>query len=172
MNNFLPVRLHVKEQPAAFTRFGVTWTPTLLVLSPDGVERRRIDGFLPAQDLPAHLASGGSATAQVAGSTTIGVTVEELSAVAVGWSAEKQIPGKAVYNEKNERVGTIDDIIVTPERAVSYVIVGAGGFVGVGRHDVAIPVERLRVQDGKFVLAGATKEAVKALPKFEYAKNK
>ena len=90
----------------------------------------------------------------------------------MGWSAKKQILGKPVYNEKNEKVGAIDDIIVTPERAVSYVIVGAGGFVGVGRHDVAIAVERLRSEEGKFVLPGATKEAVKGLPKFEYAKNK
>ncbi len=118
------------------------------------------------------LAAGGSARAQVAGSTTIGVTVEELKNVALGWSAKRQILGKAVYNEKNERVGAIDDIIVTPERAVSYVIVGAGGFVGVGRHDVAIPIERLQQQDGKFVLPGATKDAIKALPKFEYAKSK
>ncbi len=118
------------------------------------------------------LASGGYAGAQVAGSTTVGVTVEELKEVAVGWSAKKQILGQRVYNEKNEKVGAIDDIIITPERAVSYVIVGAGGFVGVGRHDVAIPIERLQQQDGKFVLPGATKEAIKALPKFEYAKTK
>jgi sporulation protein YlmC with PRC-barrel domain len=116
------------------------------------------------------LAPGGYAAAQVAGSTTLGVTVEELKAVAIGWSAKKQILGKPVYNEKNVRVGRIDDIIVTPERAVSYVIVGAGGFVGLGRHDVAIPVNQLQEQDGKYVLPGATKEAIKALPKFEYAK--
>ncbi len=118
------------------------------------------------------LASGGYAGAQVAGSTTVGVTVEELKEVAVGWSAKKQILGQRVYNEKNEKVGAIDDIIITPERAVSYVIVGAGGFVGVGRHDVAIPIGQLKQQGGKFVISGATKEAIKALPKFEYAKKK
>ena len=53
---------------------------------------------------------------------------------------------------------------------MSYVIVGAGGFVGLGKHDVAIPVNQLQEQDGKYVLSGATKEAIKALPKFEYAK--
>lgn len=94
----------------------------------------------------------------------------ELKAVAIGWSAKRQILGKTVYNEKNVRVGRIDDIIVTPERAVSYVIIGAGGFVGLGRHDVAIPINQLQEQDGKYVLSGATKEAIKALPKFEYAK--
>jgi hypothetical protein len=53
---------------------------------------------------------------------------------------------------------------------VSFVIIGAGGFVGVGRHDVAIPVNQLKQENGKIVLPGATKEAIKALPKFEYAK--
>lgn len=116
--------------------------------------------------------AGGSASAQVAGSTTVGVAVSEMKELAIGWSAKKQILGKPVYNEKNEKVGAIDDIIIAPDRAVSYAIVGAGGFVGLGRHDVAIPVNQFQRHDGKIVLSGATKEAIKALPKFEYAKKK
>ena len=116
------------------------------------------------------LASAGDAAAQIAGSTRLGVTVEEMRAVAVGWSAKKQILRQPVYNEQTQKVGTIDDLIIAPDTSVSFVIVGAGGFVGVGRHDVAIPVNQLKQQDGKFVLPGATKEAIKALPKFEYAK--
>ena len=70
----------------------------------------------------------------------------------------------------SKKVGIIDDLIIAPDSAVSFVIIGAGGFVGVGRHDVAIPANQLKQQDGKIVLPGATKEAIKALPKFEYAK--
>ena len=112
----------------------------------------------------------GYAAAQVAGSTRMGVAVEEMRAVALGWSVKKQVLGQAVYNEQNQRVGKIDDLIIAPDTAISFVIVGAGGFVGVGRHDVAIPVSQLKQQDGKFVLPGATKDAIKGLPKFEYAK--
>jgi sporulation protein YlmC with PRC-barrel domain len=108
--------------------------------------------------------------AQTAGSTRLGVAVEELKVVAVGWSVKKQILGKTVYNENNQKVGRIDDLIVAPDSAVSFAIIGAGGFVGVGRHDVAIPVQQIKTQDNKFILPGATKEAIKALPKFEYAK--
>ena len=115
---------------------------------------------------------GDYAMAQVAGSTRLGVSIEEVKIVASGWSAKKQILGKTVFNENNEKVGRIDDLIVAPTGELSFVIVGAGGFVGVGRHDVAIPVQQMQLQDGKFVLPGATKAAVKALPKFEYAKNK
>lgn len=111
-----------------------------------------------------------NALAQVAGSTTIGVAIAEMKAVAEGWSAKKHILGKTLYNEKNEKVGTIDDIIVAPDRSVSYAIVGAGGFVGLGKHDVAVPISQIKQEDGKFVLAGATKSAIKALPAFEYAK--
>jgi hypothetical protein len=116
------------------------------------------------------LVPGGYAAAQVAGSTTVGVAVEEMKAVALGWSVKKQILGQYVYNEQKQRVGKIDDLIVAPDTSVSFAIIGAGGFVGLGRHDVAIPVGQLKQQDGKFVLPGATKEAIKALPKFEYAK--
>ena len=116
------------------------------------------------------LMSAASAGAQVAGSSTIGVTTEEIKAVMEGWSAKKAILGKAVYNDKNEKIGTIDDLIITPDRSVSYAIVGAGGFLGIGKHDVAIPISQLKLEKDKFILPGATKEALKAMPKFEYAK--
>jgi hypothetical protein len=116
------------------------------------------------------LVPGGYAAAQVAGSTTVGVAVEEMKAVALGWSVKKQILGQYVYNEQKQRVGKVDDLIIAPDTSVSFAIIGAGGFVGLGRHDVAIPVGQLKQQDGKFVLPGATKEAIKALPKFEYAR--
>jgi len=39
--------------------------------------------------------------------------------------------GRAVFNDRNERVGTIDDIVTALDKSVSYAIVNAGGFVGV-----------------------------------------
>ncbi|MBA2457623.1 MAG: tetratricopeptide repeat protein [Gemmatimonadales bacterium] len=60
--NFIPVRVHVREQADEFKRLGARysaqWTPTILVLDPEGVERHRIEGFLPAGDLIAQLALG------------------------------------------------------------------------------------------------------------------
>lgn len=52
----------MKDQPEDFRRFGqrysAQWTPTLLVLDPEGIERHRIEGFLPAQDLLPQLMLG------------------------------------------------------------------------------------------------------------------
>jgi len=110
--------------------------------------------------------------AQVAGTTTIGVQVAELSEVAIGWSAKRQILGHVVYNAKGEKVGRVDDLIIASDKSLSFAIIGAGGFVGLARHDVAIPVNQFHEREGKLVIEGATKEAIKALPKFEYSTGK
>src|SRR5439155_26255356 len=112
-----------------------------------------------------------SSLAQVAGSTAVGVTVVEME-VALGWSAKKQILGKTVFNESHETVGRVDDIIIAPDKSVSYLIIGAGAFVGLGRHDVAIPIDQIIEQAGEIVLPGATKDVIKALPAFDYAKDR
>ncbi len=108
--------------------------------------------------------------APVAGGEVIGVAVSEIVAVANGWSAKKQILGHYVYNDKNEKVGKVYDIIIAPDKAVSYAIIAAGGFLGIVKHDVAIPANQFKMQDGKIVLPGATKDAIKAMPEFQYAK--
>ena len=59
---------------------------------------------------------------------------------------------------------------MTPDKALSYAIVGVGGFLGVGEHEIAVPVGKMKLEKGKIILPGATKEALKAAPKFEYAK--
>jgi hypothetical protein len=109
------------------------------------------------------------AGAQVAGSTVVGVAAAEMREVTAGWSAKRQVLGQPVYNEKNEKIGAIDDIIVSPAKAVSYAIVGVGGFLGVARHDVVVAVSQFSLTDGRLVLAGGSKEALQAMPSFEYS---
>ena len=111
----------------------------------------------------------GNLSAQIAGSTTTGVTVEELKTIARGWSAKKQILDKSVYNDKNEKVGDIDDLIIAPDSSVSYAIIGVGGFLGLGERQVAIPVNRFKHSEGRMVLPGGTKDALQAMPSFQYA---
>ncbi|GAB5094984.1 PRC-barrel domain-containing protein [Caballeronia sp. LP006] len=110
--------------------------------------------------------------AQVAGAQTLGVSVEVSTAIIDGWSVRKSILNKPVFNEQGAKVGVIHDIIVAPDRSVSFAIIAANQFLGVSHHDVAIPVEQLDFQGGKLVLPGATKDAIKALPEFQYTKVK
>ena len=109
-------------------------------------------------------------SAPVAGGTVVSSAVSEIVEVANGWSVKKQIMGHDVYNDMNEKVGQVYDIIIAPDRAVSYAIIAAGGFLGIDKHDVAIPANQFKMQDGKIVLPDATKDAIKAMPEFKYAK--
>ncbi len=63
----MPARFHIKEQPKAFERFGAQWTPTVLLLDSNGIERHRIEGFLPAPDFAAQLLLGLGHAAFAAG---------------------------------------------------------------------------------------------------------
>ena len=113
--------------------------------------------------------------APVAGRSTLGVTTVEMQNVVLGWSAQRDLLGKAVYNDQKDRIGKIDDLIVTPSGpqrapATSYAIIGVGGFLGMGKHDVAIPMEQLKLLNGQLTLPGATKDSLKGLPAFEYAR--
>ncbi len=116
------------------------------------------------------LGMSGPVAAQVAGgTTTVEASITESTRLAMGWSVKKTLMGKTVYNDAGVKVGKVEDLIISPDRNVSYVIVGAGGFVGIGRHDVAIPVTQIQDKSGKLVMAGATKDSIKAMPGFTYA---
>jgi sporulation protein YlmC with PRC-barrel domain len=111
----------------------------------------------------------------VAGTAPLGTTVVELQAVVLGWSAKKDLMGKNVVNDRNEKIGKIDDIIISPNPdaklpAASFAVIGVGGFLGIGKKDVVIPMGQLKIQNKQLMLAGATKDALKALPEFQYQK--
>ena len=57
------MRLHVKKHPEAMERFDVMWTPTVTILDADGIERYRMEGFLPTDDFLAQLHLGLAHTA-------------------------------------------------------------------------------------------------------------
>jgi sporulation protein YlmC with PRC-barrel domain len=116
------------------------------------------------------LSSTGPVAAQVAGgttTTTVGVSV--MTQLAMGRSVKKALLGKIIYNDAGQKVGKVKDLIISPDTNVSYVIVGAGGFVGIGRHNVAIPITQIQDKAGKLVMPGATKDNIMGMPVFSYA---
>ena len=58
IRTFVPLEAHIKEHPAWFKRFEAVWTPTILVMDSDGVERYRIEGYLPKDWFRARLKMG------------------------------------------------------------------------------------------------------------------
>lgn len=80
-----------------------------------------------------------------------------------GSAVKEDLVGKTVYNENGDSIGEVQDVVVSNGKATQYVI-GAGGFLGMGKHDVAIPFDKVSNQNGKLILSGYTKEQLKALP--------
>ena len=78
--------------------------------------------------------------------------------------------GKTVYNEKNEKVGEVEDVVLATDGKASYFVVGAGGFLGMGKHDVAIPFDTVTQMEDKLILQGYTKEKLKSMPEVELVK--
>jgi sporulation protein YlmC with PRC-barrel domain len=107
--------------------------------------------------------------AQVAGSQTVGISVSESELIVRGWSVKKAILGKPVVNDNGEQIGVVHDIIIAPDKSASFAIIAAHQFAGVSQHDVAIPIDQLDFVKGKLTLAGGTREAIKAMPAFQYA---
>lgn len=86
-----------------------------------------------------------------------------------GWGVKDKIIGKSVYNENDEKVGDVTDVVLTSDGKAAYYVVGAGGFLGMGKHDVAIPFNEIQRSDDRLTLSGYTKDQLKALPQVELA---
>jgi sporulation protein YlmC with PRC-barrel domain len=98
---------------------------------------------------------------------TLSLMKVDPATLATGYRTSKVV-GSAVYNEANEAVGTIDDLIVTPSEKVPYAVLSVGGFLGMGTKYIVVPFSALEVKDNKMVLPGATKDSLKSLPEFKY----
>ncbi|QRM29506.1 PRC-barrel domain-containing protein [Microvirga sp. VF16] len=59
------------------------------------------------------------------------------------WRASK-IEGLNVYNEGNEKIGDIRELLVDQSGRIEAVVVGVGGFLGMGEHDVAVPFDQIK----------------------------
>ena len=84
-----------------------------------------------------------------------------------------KILGASVVNSKNETIGDINDLIVMNDGKVGEVIVGVGGFLGLGERNVALKLSELdmrRNESGNIVIAtNMTKEQLKQLPEWKTA---
>ena len=59
------------------------------------------------------------------------------------WRASK-LMGLDVYNEANEKLGDINELIVDKDGKVNAVVIGVGGFLGMGEHDIAVTMDKLK----------------------------
>src|SRR6476619_5627523 len=62
------------------------------------------------------------------------------------WRSSKLI-GLNVYNDKNEKLGDISEVLVDKSGKVDGVVIGVGGFLGMGQHDITVDMSKLKFVD-------------------------
>ena len=67
----------------------------------------------------------------------------EVKAAGAHWRSSKLI-GVNVYNDQNEKLGDINEIILDPSGKVMGYVIGVGGFLGMGEHDILVEPAKIK----------------------------
>lgn len=84
-----------------------------------------------------------------------------------------KLVGSNVYNEANENIGSIEDIVLKSDGAMDEVVLSVGGFLGMGEKFVSVPFSDLKIaRDGSKlkITTSGTKEALKGRPDYKFFK--
>jgi sporulation protein YlmC with PRC-barrel domain len=93
------------------------------------------------------------------------------------WRASKLI-GTKIMGPDDKSIGDVDEVILDKEGKVHGVVIGVGGFLGIGEKAVAVPFNALTVQrDQKGtgiekISANYTKDQLKNAPTYKYLSDK
>jgi sporulation protein YlmC with PRC-barrel domain len=90
---------------------------------------------------PAYAQTAQPADRAAPAATTAGS--QEKMALKGNWRASK-LMGLDVYNEANEKLGDVNELILDKNGKVSAVVIGVGGFLGMGEHDIAVSMDKLK----------------------------
>ena len=97
---------------------------------------------------PAATTTPSATTSMPSSSATTGTSLTGASFMqsqsASDWRGSKLI-GATVYGTDNSSIGEVNDLILASDGKVNGVVIGVGGFLGVGEKNVAVPFERLTV---------------------------
>ena len=127
--------------------------------------RQRSSGWMIWTALALALAAGPALSQ--AGVALIKV---DLSVVSKGYRMSKLI-GTTVINDKNEKIGTVDDIVADKDKKLlNFAVLQVGGFLGLGGRLVVVPYDSLQIDETgqKITLPGASKDELKKLSEFNY----
>ena len=156
----------------AFNRLGASLDPDTRMASPHS----------PGHALTAHRTAPDwmiwVALASIAAFTTtatpalpqagVSLVKVDFSVVANGYRMSKLL-GSNVINDKNEKIGTLDEVIAD-KKQLNFAVLQVGGFLGVGGRLIVVPYESLVIDDNgqKITLPGASKEELKKLTEYHY----
>jgi sporulation protein YlmC with PRC-barrel domain len=103
---------------------------------------KTVTAALAGTALLATIASAQTPTATTDRATTASNTISN-SELQGDWRASKVV-GLNVYNENNESLGSINDLLMDKNGNIKAVVLGVGGFLGMGAHLVAVPLDKIK----------------------------
>src|ERR1700733_136778 len=81
-----------------------------------------------------------------------------------------KIVGASVYNDQNQSIGSIDDVLMSDtDHKADTAVISVGGFLGMGAKLVSVPFDRLKIGNDKVVMPGATKASLEGMPEYRYS---
>src|SRR6202790_3249858 len=110
---------------------------------------------LAASALLATVAFAPSPTAPSDRDNMAPATASESSFQGSTWRASKVV-GLNVYNDNNESLGSINDLLMDKGGNIKAVVLGVGGFLGVGEHLVAVPFDKIKFVNEPVAYTGAS----------------
>jgi sporulation protein YlmC with PRC-barrel domain len=87
--------------------------------------------------------------------TAAPATASDTSSFKGNWRASKLV-GLSVYNDSNESLGSINDLLTDKSGDIKGVVIGVGGFLGVGEHLVAVPIDKVKFVEEPIAYTGAS----------------
>ena len=75
--------------------------------------------------------------------STAAATTSSDSSFQGTWRTSKMV-GLSVYNDANESIGSVNDLLADKSGNIKAVVIGVGGFLGVGEHLVAVPFDKVK----------------------------
>jgi sporulation protein YlmC with PRC-barrel domain len=78
---------------------------------------------------------------------------------------------QSVYDPQLNKIGTIDDVLLDKQGKVTGLIIGVGGFLGIGQKDVAVPFAAVKTEkknDKQYLTLDETKDSLKAATGYKY----
>jgi sporulation protein YlmC with PRC-barrel domain len=85
-----------------------------------------------------------------------------------------KIVGSSVYNDHDEKIGSVDDVVIGNDKTLNAVL-SVGGFLGMGSKMVEVPFDKLQFgntkgsSDNRVVMPGVTKDSLTSMPDYKYA---
>jgi sporulation protein YlmC with PRC-barrel domain len=76
--------------------------------------------------------------------------------------------GSSVYNDQKQKIGSVDELLVDQNHAVTSVVLSVGGFLGIGSKLVKVPYNELHVAGDEIVMSGATKDQLTQMPSYQF----